>query len=286
MASYPMQYTYPPRRVPLSLRVVNFFNAGAQVGWAVFGFGMIFFWAFTWNADYSFVNFRGSHSKVLGRVTGVEDTRASENKQHIHAHHYEYSVLGVPYEGTSWTKEGQLSPGSVVDVEYDEGDPKRSRIAGMRRGMFSPGVLFVVIFPAIGLALLIVFTRIGTKRNELLRDGVFTTGVLKSRRPTNMTVNKRPVFELIFEFKTRDGRKCEATARTTDPSRLEDEAQEPLLYDPENPSKAYVLDEAPARPKVEMNGDLVGRPEVALAALILPALVTLAHGLVAYLKFR
>lgn len=286
MTSYPMQYTHPPRRVPLSLRVVNFFNAGAQIGWFVFGFGMIFFWAFTWNADYSFVTFRGQHPMTRGRVTAVEDTRASENKQHIHAHHYEYSVLGVPYQGTSWTKDQQLSAGTVVDVEYDDADPQRSRIAGMRRGMFGPGVLFVVIFPAIGLALLLGFTRAGAKRNDLLRDGVFTTGVLKSRQPTNMMVNKRRVFELIFEFTTRDGRRCEASARTTDPARLEDEAKEPLLYDPENPSKAYVLDEAPARPKVEMNGDLVGRPGAAIAALILPALVLLGHGLVVFLKFR
>ena len=279
-----MQYTHPPRRVPISLRVVNFFNAGAQIGWGVFGFGMIFFWAFTWNADYSFLTFLGSHSKVLGRVTAVEDTGASENKRRIYAHHYEYSVAGVDYKGTSWTKEQELEPGTLADIEYDEGNPAHSRIVGMRRGQFSPAVLFVVIFPAIGLALLIVFTRIGMKQNDLLRDGVFTTGVLKSRRPTNMTVNKRPVFELLFEFTARDGRKCEASARTTDPSRLEDEAREPLLYDPENPSKAYVLDEAPARPKVEMNGDLVGRPGVAIASLILPGIVTTAHALLFLVK--
>jgi hypothetical protein len=265
--------------------VVNFFNMGAQIGWFVFGFGMIFFWAFTWNVDFSFVTFRGEHRTTTGRVTEVEDTRASENKQHIYAHHYEYSVLGTPYKGTSWTKEQQLSAGTVVDVEYDDVHPERSRIAGMRRGMFSPGVLFVVIFPAIGLGLLLGFTRSGVKRNHLLRDGVFTTGVLKSRQPTNMMVNKRRVFELIFEFTTRDGRRCEASARTTDPGRLEDEAKEPLLYDPENPSKAYLLDEAPARPKVEMNGDLVGRPQAAIASLIVPALVMLGHGLVVYFKF-
>ncbi len=274
VSSSAMQFTPPPRHVPLSLRIVNTFNGLAQAGWAIFGFGMIFVWVFTANADFSFLNFRGPYEIAIGRVTRVEKTNASENKQPIHAHHYEYPVGLMRLSGTSYATGRELSSGEVVTVEYDGADPTRSRIEGMRRAMFSPFVLFVVIFPLVGLGILIPSTIMGRRRSSLLRNGYFTTGTLKSKSPTNMTVNRRRVFALTFEFVARDGRHHETVAHSSQTERLEDEAQEPLLYDLDNPSKAYLLDEAPARPKLEMNGDLTGNPIAAGASLILPIIVT------------
>src|SRR6185436_13876998 len=94
------------------------------------------------------------------------------------------------------------------------------------------------------------------------------------------TVNDRPVWKLTFEYVARDGQRHEATASTTDTARLEDEAQEPLLYDPARPSVAYVLDEAPARPQFESNGDLRGRPLPGLLSAIIPGLVIFCNLLV------
>lgn len=274
VSSFAMQFTSPPRQVPLSLRIVNLFNGVAQAGWAFFGFGMIFFWVFTANADFSFFNFRGPHEIAIGRVTGVERTGASENKRPIYAHHYEYPVGLMRLRGTSYVTGRELSAGEVVTVEYDGADPTRSRIEDMRRAMFSPFVLVVAIFPLVGLGILIPSMIMGRRRSHLLRNGYFTTGTLKSKSPTNMTVNKRRVFALTFEFVGRDGRHHETVAKTSQTDRLEDEAQEPLLYDIDDPSKAYILDEAPARPRLEPNGDLAGNPIAAVASLILPIIVT------------
>jgi hypothetical protein len=265
---------------------VNLFNAMAQIGWAIFGFGMIFVWVFSANADFSFLNFRGPFEIAVGRVTGVETTGASENRQPVYRHHYDFSVAGRVFSGTSYATGREVPSGEVVTVEYEAGDPSRSRIEGMRRGQFGPAVLFVLIFPLAGLGILIPAMLMGRRRSYLLRHGVFTTGVLKSKSATNMTVNKRRVFALTFEFTGRDGRRHEAVTRSSLPQQLEDDSQEPLLYDPENPSKAFLLDEAPARPKLEMNGDLVGRPIAAAASLILPLLVSGANALVLIYKLK
>lgn len=273
-----------PRRVPLSLQVVNFFNGFSQIGWIVFGFGMIFFWVFTPNADFSFATFRGSIATANGKVTDVESTGASENDVNVKANHYEFSVAGQKYRGTAYSTGDEVTPGEEVTVEYDEDDPERSRIEGMRRAIFGPAVALVNIFPLIGLGLLIPATRTGLKRNRLLREGVLAQGKLIGREPTNMTINNRRVFELHFEFNARDGRRYTAKARTTNSERLEDEATEPLLYDPGDPTRAYVLDEAPARPELESNGDLRGRPVSALFALIIPLCVIGIHALVLYVK--
>jgi hypothetical protein len=278
-----MHFAAPPRRVPLSLRIVNFFNGLAQIGWVVFGFGFIFFWVFGLQADLSFATFHVD-GRANGRVTRIESTGASENKQPVQKHHYEYSVAGRTLTGTSYATGGALAEGEQVTVEYDEGSPERSRIEGMRRAMFGPGAMVVVIFPLVGFVLLYFATRSGIRRNHLLREGILTTGVLVRREPTNMTVNNRRVWEMTFEFTDRSGQRREATARATDTSKLEDDTREPLLYDPDEPSRAYVLDEAPSRPRLE-GGELVGRGMSALFALIIPLIVVGGHALIAAIKY-
>jgi hypothetical protein len=284
MQSMPVMLAPPPRRVPLSLALVNVFNLFAQIGWFVFGFGMIFAWAFIGNADFSSITFRGPHAETSGRVTSVETTGASENNRSVVAHHYQFSVDGRKVDGTSYTTGDSKSQGDAVTVEYDEKHPERSRIAGMRRAQFGPFVAFVAIFPFIGAMFVLFSTLSGFRRNHLLRHGVLASGTLLGRERTNVTVNDRPVWKLTFEFTGRDGQRREATASTTDTSRLEDEAQEPLLYDPDNPDKAYVLDEAPARPQFEPNGELRGRPIAGLLSAIIPGIVIAANLLVLAFK--
>ena len=284
MHNSPLRFTAPPRRIPLSLRVVNFFNVGAQIGWGVFGFGMIFFWVFAGNADFSKFTFHPD-GRVFGRVTRVEGTGASENEQTISATHYQYSVAGELYNGKSYTTGGTPAVEDEVTIEYDEDNPSRSRIEGMRRAMFGPWSVIVAIFPAVGLAFLIPCTLWGRKRNRLLREGILTTGKVIDVRPTNMTINRQPVWEVVFEFHDRNGQRRECSARSTNTERLQDEDAEPLLYDPEDPSKACALDEAPARPKFDLNGDLEGRPLAAALALILPGIVIGAHALLFAVKY-
>ena len=104
-----------------------------------------------------------------------------------------------------------------------------------------------------------------------------TTGVLKAKRATNTTVNNRRVFELTFAFTARDGRQSEAKARTSITERLQDEREEPLLYNPEKPEDAIMLDEASSRPQFDESGTLQGRPVAAFFSMILPAIVIAAN---------
>ena len=281
-----LQFTPPPRRVPLSITALNVLNGIAQIGWFVFGFGRIFFWVFVGNADLSIVTFRGAIERTTGKVVEVKETGASENDTPVVANHYEYSVAGQRLTGTSYTTGSRPSVGDPVTVEYKPDNPARSRIEGMRRGQFGPFVFLVTIFPLIGFLMMYFSMKGGFKRSRLLRNGVFTTGTLVDKEPTNMTVNDRRVYELTFEFTARDGRKCEAKARTTDTARLEDEASEPLLYDPENPSEAFLLDELPGRPELSGVGEFAPRPLAAFLALIVPGIVVGAHAILFYFKFK
>ncbi len=273
----PVHLQPPPRRVPFSLTALSLFGGISQVGWFVFGFGMVFFWLFAGQADFSFVTLRGELARTIGKVTNVEPTGASENDQTVMANHYEYSVAGQRLTGTSYTTGSGASAGEQVTVEYREGNPLRSRIAGMRGGVFGPFVFIVTLFPFIGAVIIWFSGRGGLRRARLLRSGVLTTGQLVGKEATNVTINDQRVYELTFAFTSRDGRRCEAKVRSHNPSRLEDEHSEPLLYDPDDPMRVFVLDEIPGRPAIDGTGDFIGRPMAALLSLIVPAIVIGAH---------
>ncbi|MBK5258755.1 MAG: DUF3592 domain-containing protein [Thermoanaerobaculia bacterium] len=280
----------PPRSVPISLSIANIFNGFSQFGWIVLGFGGIFFWIFALNADFSLVTFRGEVARIEGEITGIEKTNASEGGSKrrrgtpVYANHYAYSIAGQRFNGVSYETGSSRSVGEQVQIEYLARNPKASRIEGMRRAMFGPFASFVVIFPLVGGLIAIVSMLGGRKRNALLRNGIVANGKLIEKRATNMRVNKQTVYALTFEFTGRDGRPHKVTTKTHNPQRLEDEALEPLLYDPDKPSNAYLLDEIPARPTVTPDGQLEGRPGLALALLIIPLITIAGHGLVAALR--
>lgn len=272
-----MQFVPPPRRVPPSLMLLSLFNGWSQIGWFVFGFGMIFFWVFAGNADLSLITFRGEIAEVPAKVVKVEETGASENETTVYANHYQFSAAGQTFTGTSYSTGSRATEGEEVRVQYKPGNPLRSRIAGMRRAQFGPFALIVVIFPFIGFVFVYFAHKHGFRRIHLLRTGLLTTGRLVGKEPTNMTVNDRRVYELTYEFTARDGQKCKATASSSDTTKLEDDESEPLLYDPEDTTCAYLLDEAPSRPEIDGTGQLVGRPIPALLSAIIPGIVIAAH---------
>jgi hypothetical protein len=214
-------------------------------------------------------------------VLRVEETVFSEGSKRssrpIYANHYVYFVADRPLTGVAYSVGRRAEPGERVAVEYAEAAPARSRIAGMRRAPFGAWALALGIFALAGLVLVVVASVSGWRRARLLQDGHLVMGKLVRKRPTNTRVNRRVVYELTFEFTGRDGRRHEMTARTSFPERLEDEKREPLLYDPARPSRAYLLDQAPSRPRFGTAGELLGSPRPGLR-LLLPVLVVAANG--------
>ena len=222
-----LRFSPPPRSVPASLAIANLFNLFAQIAWAVFGFGMVFFWVFAMHADLSFISLRGPLVEAPGEVVRVEETPYSEGSKRssrsIYANHYVYFVADRPLTGVSYSVGRRAAPGERVAVEYAEAAPARSRIAGMRRAPFGAWALVFGIFALAGLVLVAVASVSGWRRARLLQHGHLVMGQLVRKRPTNTRVNRRVVYELMFEFAGRDGRRHEMTARTSFPERLEDE---------------------------------------------------------------
>jgi hypothetical protein len=271
-----------PREVPISVRIrVLFGGFTNQFGWIFFGFGLIFVWVFTAHSDIaSIVLFRLKTDITIGIVESVQYTNAGEDNEPIFEVKYTYiDNLGKQHRGASYTK-GQPQETARVTVEYVSTLPSFSRVVGMRREMFSPWAIIIIIFPLIGLGFIYSGMKYGIKANRLLSQGRITFGKLISTEPTGASINNRPVLKLTFTFTTDSGLDWEAVAKTHEPEDLRDEADEPLLYDPNDPSTAVLLDDLPGSAEFDANGKLVPASVLGtVRILIIPVLTVVGHGI-------
>lgn len=263
----------PPRRIPWTLRILMRLGIGVQIGMVVLAFGTLLFWTVGVDANLSAVTFRGNLLRTNGTVTRVEATNSREFRLPIHELRFAYSVDAVRYEGTSWLTGEPPSVGALVVVEYDAARPERSRVEGTRLAMFGPQVLLILIFPALGLALIVWGLRYEGERVRLLRDGVAVHAAVARPEPTTIRVNGRPAWMFTFEFDAVDGSRCSITLNADNPGAFPQGSQVLVLYDPANPSRASTLDAFEPKPVFADTGAILGAERWPLGRLILPVLV-------------
>ena len=290
----------PPRHVPLMVRGRILFGGTLnQMGWLFFGFGMIFVWAFAFNADItSWYVFSGELDTASGTVTRSNKTGGSVGgSKHskgtpIYANHYTFDAgdtrypAGVErvYEGVSYATGRHYTKGHKVKVEFPKGRPEHSRIVGMRAAMWPALAVLVVIFPAVGLIFIAGILPRRRKAARLLAHGELTTGVLMSKKATSTRINEQRVYKLTFEF-TVAGQTYEVAAKTHETEKLEDDNEEPLLYDPFNPANAVMLDHLPGEPRIDENGEVrLNKVAGTVLVLITPAATIIGNGLYAWYR--
>lgn len=279
------QFSQHTRRVPMSTRLTVLWGSGFQpFGWLFFGFGMIFAVIFVGAADLAAVTtFRGALEQTSGTVSTSEksgysegDSRRSGSGTPVYRHHYSFTVGSIAHQGVSYSKGRQLTPGQKVQIEFPAGQPDRSRIQGMRTKPFSAAVLFVLIFPVVGLALALPGLWAGRKNLALLKYGSLARGRLIAKTPTNTKVNKLPVYRLTFEYTDQFGQQHQVETKTHRPEKLEDDAEERLLYDSWRPQRAVFVDTLPGTPTLSAAGELsTARRGAFFGALIPPLLAAL-----------
>ena len=282
-----------PRSVPLSTRLVILFGGTlSAIGWCLFAFGGMFAWIFAGNADWSSVfSFRGPLETAQATLTDSAQTHFSEGGgRHsrgtpIFAHHYTFYFEDRRYAGTSYSLGRGPRDGAIAAVEFPAGRPALSRIHGMRRAPFGPGVWFVFIFPAAGLSMIVPRLLTGRKGVRLLVNGEVAEGRLISKQATNVKTNGRTVFKLAFEFKDSRGETRQAVARTEKPEKLEANSAEPIFYDPQDPSCSVLLDNLPGKHGLADNGDF--EPNgfwPATRALVMPCASLMVQAVFLYLR--
>lgn len=270
------------RPVPLSLRIGNVIGGWTQLAFGLLLFTTPFFWLFVMEADLPWLTFQGETQFVEGTVTSVDTTGGSENGQTVYAVHFDYLVeRELPHSGISYSTGWAPPIGETVGVEYLVNHPSRARIEDMRLGMWGPAVLFILLFPAIGVGIAVFLIRRGLRRNRILRRGILTNARLLAIGTTNTTVNEKPVRALHFEFKDRSGKPSEAEVRTLDAEIFDESETYPILYDPQASSQALAVPLIELDFEFDEDGALEGRPIKGLLYLLLPTVLVIANGLFA-----
>ncbi|MCP4133983.1 MAG: hypothetical protein GY754_23635 [bacterium] len=282
------------RTVPFPLKLIQLFGGVLnQFGWIFFTFGMIFVWAFALNVDFSFLYYNIADIEYTqGKLEKAEGTNSYINDEQVLKYTYTFTgPNGKELQAESYST--KMFPPEKMDVtiEYPVGKPGYSRVRGMRRDMFGPLVLLVLIFPLVGLVCILIGTRKGIRARRLLRTGVLTEGRLVSKKETNIEVNEQTVYKVTFVFVAHDTKKYYVSEKTHTPYLLQDDPQEKLLYDPRNPGHAMMVDTMPGGPVINTTQNNNGvietvSPVKALLVVIVPVLSLLGNAIVAVLMLN
>ncbi len=268
------------RRVSLPLTLKLLFGGGTnQTGWCIFAFGLILTMLFKVPDALKSFSLLGAKTELAtGTIIDVYRTNVEVNDRDVFGVLYQFETPnGDSYEKASYSNQYVHESTKEVIVKYIAKNPEISQAVGYD---YSPGgyiIFLVLVFPGVGLMILFTGFRKGIRANDLLGTGVYTTGRLVSQGRTGVEINDQPVFKLQFEFSDTTGCTHILTEKTHNIEKLTDDVQEGLLYDRRKPSYAVLLDNLPAKFKVNDAGNLevLDGSEIvsALLSLIVPAIV-------------
>lgn len=277
----------PPRHLSILTRInVLFGGFSIQFGSIFFWFGMIFLLVFGGQSNaIHWFSFDGDWVETEALLLEINDGNGSINDEPIYEYVFSYSANGRSFTGSSSAVFNGEEENTIVQIEYKEGDPTRSRIIGMRSEVFPGWVVFIVIiFPAIGFCFLYFGFKENIKAVQLLKNGTFTRGKMLSYEATNTSINEQTVYAYKFEFYANN-KTYIAECKTHLTDRVEDEETEKILYDKADPTFNLVYDAMGAAPKMDRFGKIKQSNLLALRFLISTILGLLINGAIFILIF-
>lgn len=246
----------PPRRVPIGTACASLMGIAGIIGMFFFSFGMIFVWVFgagihplkEWQLSRSF-------AAVPAMIEDVSVTNASENEVNVYEYRFSYTPDdGIPREGRCYTTGRKWNEDDRVTAHFVPSNPEVACLEGARLSTFSPWVLlFILVFPVVGLAIFIPTLISGWKKIKLLRFGEITGVESLSSTPTNTTVNDIPVMKYSYTFRDQMGRVFNGHSKSLPTEKIGDEEREPVLYLPSNPKRSMLVDALPLRFALEVD---------------------------------
>jgi hypothetical protein len=171
---------------------------------------------------------------------------------------YQYSAgTAQNLPGKDFVLGEKYKAGDEIGVEYLSSDSQVSRIAG-NENLNQWLVLIVLLFPVVGLVLVLFEFRKARNYWHLLKNGQFTMAELINSQQTGVNLKSGSrvsyQFKLTFAFKLNTGELHQASIKTFNVSQVQDDKLEGLLYDQNNPDKIMLLDEFPGNLQVDTSG--------------------------------
>lgn len=192
--------------------------------------------------------FDNSDPIIEGNITEVYSTISYVNDVQVYKYTYTYNPPdGGNYEGAGYSTGQMFEIDALIEVQYKRNQQEVSKAKELRLSSFPAGLGFIVlIFPLVGAALFYFGAKKAINAIRVLKIGEIAYGKFLHKEATNTTVNKQRVYKLTFEFTAKDDKVYQTVAKTHLYHRLEDDETEKLVYDPDDPENAVLLDALPA----------------------------------------
>lgn len=242
----------PPRHLPASLSFAVILTMTVPTAFAI-GFGGFFFAITHRHAD---------PLALLGPGDGAGPSTATidsiQHQKNKGRHSGDYVFMSAVVDGRSVPivryihGESAHNLSGAVELRIDPAHPSRAHVPGMQVGEV-PAV-FALGFPFVLALISFVWTFVRARR----RLWLLQHGRLTSARRVDYTVRRgsknKQTHIVTFEYEV-DGVTREHIVKTSrHPAGLLDQDEEPLLYDPDRPTRAFAIDELSIEPRHDETG--------------------------------
>ena len=257
MKSYPTNYQLSTeinrlystdRKIPIGIQLKIWFgNVLTIIGLAFVLMGLPFSILFFPFSSIFAPSFDENDPVTSAIITESTPTNSSINKVTVYKYTYTYQINGKGnFNGYGYSTGNLYDVNTEISIYYKADKPELSKAKDLRTSEFGGELtFFVLVFPLIGLVMLFFSIRKAIKQIYILKIGELAEGKLLFKNPTNTKINNKTVYELTFEFKAKDGQIYQTIATTHQYHKLEDEQLEKLIYDPDMPINAVLLDALP-----------------------------------------
>ncbi|MEM7110066.1 MAG: hypothetical protein AAF519_17695 [Bacteroidota bacterium] len=232
--------------LPLSAKIALLINGSVGlIPLFLILFGLMFSYNLLQSIDIQATIYLSGDTEIgKGRIVNVFDTDYYVNSEAVYGYDYIFDAPKGPLE---WTSYGYtyFDVGQEVDIEYNPDQPEINRIAGTTSSMGGGSTFLFAIPLLVGVIWFLINIKNGLKKIRVISNGIIGRGELVSKEPTNSSVNGHTVYKLMFEFKAGDRQTYQVSTKTHKTHELEDENYETLIYDPQDPSKAFLADSLP-----------------------------------------
>ncbi|MEN8118912.1 MAG: hypothetical protein ABFS35_01110 [Bacteroidota bacterium] len=237
------------RNLPIGLKLkIWFADVLTVIGGGFLLIGIPFVLIFVPFASLFSPGFSDNDPVIEGTITEVYGTSSYVNDVQVYEYTFTYNPPdGGNYEGIGYSTGKIYEISDPVQVIYKRNKQEIAKAKELRLNSFSVGLVFpVLIFPLIGAVMLYFSTKKAINSIRILKIGELAFGKFQYKETTNTKVNGQRVYKLYFEFTAKDNKLYKTIAKTHHYYQLEDDDKEKLVYDPDDPENAVLLDALPA----------------------------------------
>jgi|GEM_PF-4926166 len=173
-----------------------------------------------------------------GSITLVENL---EDDEIVFSNHFSFYHEGKLHKGITKSIEEEYQKGDEVGIEFQYDNPSNAQIEG--HDLWPAEILVPVGFGILALIVIIVRIRKGLLVISMLQKGHLAWAKLLKKEGTGVFLDQHEVFKMTFEYRDLQNQRHRIIVKTHVNEELEDDPEEPVLFEPRNPQNAIMFDQ-------------------------------------------